>query len=114
MVLITGYQKKQTEEKEFFLLELQGEDVEIVISQTTGMPYATTRRTLLSTTFNEQMCIALVGKQLPGTINKVEVEAYEYTVQDTGEVKTLNYKYVYTANERQTTERAVFEQAVPA
>lgn len=114
MVLITGYKKKQADEKEFFLLELQGEDVEIVISQTTGLPYATTRKTLLSTTFNENMCQTLVGKQLPGTILKMMVEPYEYTVQDTGEVKSLDYKYVYSTKEPQKAEQAVFEEAVPA
>ena len=109
MVLITGYQKKQVGEKDFFLLELQGEDIEIIISQTTGMPYATTRKTLLSTTFNEAMCANLVGKQLPGTINKVEVEPYQFVVKETGEEMTLNYKYVYTTSEKQTAEEAVFE-----
>lgn len=114
MVLITGYKKQQANEKDFFLLELQGEDIEIVISQKTGLPYATTRKTLLSTTFNENMCEALIGKQLPGTILKLNVEPYEYTVQDTGEVKTLDYKYVYSTNEAQTAEQAVFEEAVEA
>lgn len=109
MVLITGYQKKQAGEKEFFMLELQGEDIEIVISQTTGLPYATTRRTWLSTTFNETMCMGLVGKQLPGTINKVEVEPYEFVVKETGETMTFDYRYIYSAKEQQTAEEAVFE-----
>lgn len=111
MVLITGYQTKKSEDKEFYLLELQGE-IEIAVSQTTGLPYATMRKTLISSTFNELTCKALIGKQLPGSISKVEVEAYDYTVQETGEVKTLTHKYVYTANEQQTAEQAVFNEPV--
>ncbi|WP_421942429.1 hypothetical protein [Pedobacter sp.] len=107
MVLITGYQKKQKDEKEFLLLELQG-DVEIVISETTGLPYATMRKTLMSSTFDENTCKALIGKELTGEILKVETDEYEYTVQATGEVKTLNYRYMYSANGKQTAEQAVF------
>ena len=113
MVLITGYQKKIKEDKEFFLLELQG-DLEIVISETTGLPYATTRKTLMSSTFDENMCKALIGKELQGNILKVETEPYEYTVQATGEVKTLDYRYVYSVSEHQTAEQAVFNEAMPA
>lgn len=107
MVLITGYQKREAEEREFFLLELEGE-IEIVISQKTGLPYATTRKTFMSTTFNEVTCKALVGKELPGVISKVEVDPYEYIVPGTDEVKILGHKYMYLADEKQTTEQAVF------
>ncbi|TZF85809.1 hypothetical protein FW774_01690 (plasmid) [Pedobacter sp. BS3] len=107
MVTITGYEKRQGEQQEFFLLQLQG-DIEIVYSQTTGQPYATVRKTLMSTTFNEATCQALIGKQLPGNITKVSTEPYEYTIPETGEVKTLDYRYQYAPEETQTVEEAVF------
>jgi hypothetical protein len=43
----------------------------------------------------------LVGKQLPGRIEKVEAAPYEYVVKETGEVLTLSHTYVYIPEEKQ-------------
>jgi len=40
-----------------------------------------------------------VGSELPGKIEKVECEPYEYTVQQTGEILVLNYRYSFVAEE---------------
>lgn len=113
MVSITGYEKKTTaEEKDFFVLQLQG-DVEITFSQATGLPYATVKKCSIPSTFNEAMCKSLIGKELKGSIVKVATDAYEYTIPETGEVKIMEYHYSYSPEEEHTsTEQAVFSQSL--
>ena len=95
MVRIINYKKRQTEDKEFFVLEVTG-GIEMVMSKTTGQFYATSKKAYVSSTFDEQTCKALIGTELAGNVEKQECEGYEYTVKDTGEVITLNHRYVYT------------------
>jgi hypothetical protein len=101
MVRIVNYQKRTTEEgKEFFTLELQG-GVEIVKSQETGKLYMTARKANMSCTFDELTCQSLIGTELPGSVRKVECEAYEYTIKETGEIITLSHRYEYVEQETQ-------------
>lgn len=111
MVTITGYEKRENEKGEFFLLNLQG-DVEIAFSKTTGLPYATSRRCSIPSTFDEKMCGTLIGRQLPGAITRVESDEYEYIIPETGETVTLNYQYVYSPTESGSMEHAVFGAAI--
>jgi len=109
MVTISGYQKRQNAEKgtEFFCLELQG-DVEFVKSKTTSRHYLTCFKGSITSTFNESTCKALVGRSLPGKIQRVESEPYDYTIPETGEVVTLTHKYQFTPEQAQTMEQVVF------
>ncbi|NDI98726.1 hypothetical protein GWA97_06530 [Flavobacterium sp. LaA7.5] len=95
MVRIVNYKQRQAEDgKEFFVLEITG-GIEMVMSNSTGQFYATAKKAYLASTFDEETCKALVGSEMPGSIIKAECEPYEYTIRDTGEVITLNYRYVY-------------------
>ena len=95
MVTIIDYKLcKSSTGNEFLGLVLQG-DVEIVTSQETGRAYATARKALVSSTFSEAVCQTLIGKQLPGSIEKVKCDPYEYTVPETGEVVELSHTYEY-------------------
>ena len=99
MVRISNYIKRTTEQgKVFFTLELQG-GVEIVKSQETGKSYMTVRKASMSSTFDEFTCQSLIGTELPGSIKKLEREAYPYTIKDTGEIITLNHRYEYVDTE---------------
>ena len=99
MVRISNYIKRTTEEgKSFFVLELQG-GVEVVKSRETGKLYMTARKASMSCTFDELTCQSLIGTELPGSVIKVECEAYEYTIKDTGEVITLSYRFEYVEQE---------------
>ena len=80
--------------KDFNLLVLQG-GVEPMISKATGRTYLTMRKASISTTFDAETCKQLIGQNLPGSINKVACEPYEYTVAETSEVLTLNYSWQY-------------------
>ena len=94
MVRIINYLKRQSEEKDFFVLELQG-GIEMVKSQSTGKFYVTAKKAFISSTFDEETCKAIIGTEMEGSIVKTTCEPFEYTVKETGEIIVLNHKYVY-------------------
>jgi hypothetical protein len=95
MVTVTTYHlRKNKEGKSFISLELQG-DMELVQSMETGRFYATAKRCSITSTFDEATAKTLIGKQMPGTIQRVEAEPYEYTVPETAEVILLQHTYQY-------------------
>jgi len=97
MVKIIDYKERETDDgRTFFVLEIQG-GVEMVKSQETGNYYATIRKTSVPTTFDENTCKAIIGTEMPGTIEKQSCEPYEYTVKETGEVIELSHRYTYVA-----------------
>jgi hypothetical protein len=59
----------------------------------------TARKASMSCTFDELTCQSLIGTELPGSVKKVDCEAYEYTIKDTGEVITLSYRFEYVEQE---------------
>ena len=98
MVRIINFKKRQSEDKEFFVLEVTG-GIEMVKSKTTGMYYATAKKASITSTFDEETCKSLIGSEFPGSVVKQECESYEYTLKETGEVLTLNHRYVYLPEE---------------
>lgn len=111
MVTITNYaQRTNAEGESFNALIIQG-GVELVQSKETGNFYATAKRTSITSTFDEDTCKTLIGTQIPGSIKKVECEAYEYTIKETGEIINLNHHWVYLP-EGETVEENVFEGKV--
>lgn len=79
---------------EFFALVVQG-GIEAVKSQETNRMYLTAKTANVPCTFSQTTCESLIGSELPGTVKKVEVEPYDYTVPSTGEMITLNHRYQY-------------------
>jgi hypothetical protein len=99
MVKIIGYQVRQNKEGEDFItLRIQG-DITMVQSQETGRFYATAKECSITCTFTEEQATALVGRDMPGQVVKIECEAYEYTVQETGEIITLSHRWEYRPEE---------------
>ncbi|HEY4289463.1 MAG TPA: hypothetical protein VGN00_20315 [Puia sp.] len=99
MVTITAYFLRESKlTKPFIALELSG-DPEFIQSSITGRFYLTSKKCTISSTYTEDFAKMLIGKQLPGRIDRIEVEAYEYTNQTTGEVVTLNHSYIYVPEE---------------
>lgn len=99
MVTVTGFHERQAEDgRPFFALEVQG-GIEMAKSQTTGMYYATARKAQISSTFTEDVCRSLIGKELPGSVIKEACAPYEYTIKETGEVISLNHRYQYLPEE---------------
>lgn len=108
MVTVSNYQPRTSAEgKDYFVLELTSQELEMVVSQQTGRYYATVRKCFMSATFPEPICQAMIGKQLPGSITKTACEPYEFTIPDTGEVITRNHRYDYQPIEQGSMEDAV-------
>lgn len=98
MVRISDFKLRESlDGKQFFALILQG-GVEIVKSAT-GNSYATIKTASMPSTFDEATCKALVGSTMPGSIQKMDCEPYEYTIQETGEVILLSHRYEYLEEE---------------
>ncbi len=95
MVRILGYKTRQKEDgTNFYLLEVQG-GIEMVLSKATGQYYATAKKATLSTTFDEQTCIGLIGSEMSGKIVKITTEPYQYVIKESGETISLEHKYIY-------------------
>ncbi len=109
MVQVTDFKTLINADGEpFNALTLMG-DITFVLSSKTGNFYATAWKGSISTTFSEEVCKGLVGKSLPGEIQKVDSEPYEYTIPSTGETIMLTHKYRYNPNpNEETMEEAVF------
>ncbi|MFD3003092.1 hypothetical protein ACFS7Z_22205 [Pontibacter toksunensis] len=108
MVTITGFAKrKNTADEEFNVLLLQGE-IELIQSKESGRFYATAKTCSIPCTFNEAMCQGLIGKTLPGNIEKVLVDPYDYHIPGTDEIISLDYSYYYDPVDR-TMEQEVFQ-----
>jgi len=95
MVQVIDYNVRQKEgEKPYITLLLEG-GIEMVQSQNTGRFYATVRRCTVSSTFDELTAQRLVGQQMPGTIQRVPCEPYDFIIQETSEVIKLGYRWDY-------------------
>jgi len=77
----------------FVSLILRG-DLEIMTSAN-GNLYATAKKASLPCSLELESAKMLLGSQLPGKIEKVECESYEYANPETGEVLFLNHRYEY-------------------
>ncbi|MFT6638392.1 MAG: hypothetical protein ACJAYP_000969 [Flavobacterium sp.] len=112
MVLITDYKVNTKENGEkFYSLLIQG-GVEAIISKETGRTYLTAKTARVSCTFDETMCMSLIGTSLPGAISKVEVEPYQYVIEATGEVITRNHRYEYMTEEAAIVNENVHQEEI--
>ncbi len=95
MIKIVGYRLSQnTEGKQFVSLEIQG-GLEFVQSQQTGKFYATAKKALMASTFDELTARELIGSQMPGKVERVECEPYRFQIPGTTDTVILNYRYEY-------------------
>jgi len=95
MVKIINYSLKQNKNKEPFVsLTLQG-DLTMVQSQESGRFYATSKKSTITSTFTEEEAKALLGRDIPGSIEKVDCEEYDYKIESTGEVITLSHRWEF-------------------
>jgi hypothetical protein len=109
MVTITGYEPREKDGKVFYAITIQGE-ARMAQSEESGNFYLTADKTTVSTSFNEAMCQMLVGKQIAGSIQKMECEPYTYTNKQTGELVTLTHRFQYSPKEATN----VVQEATPA
>ena len=111
MVEIIGFQKRTNNDgDDFNVLVLQG-GIELIKSSETGSFYATAKKATITCTFDERMCRQLIGSKLPGKIDKVPCEPYEFAVPGTEEAVTLSHTYRYDA-EPATAEEHVYQEEI--
>ena len=94
MVTVINALKRTSAKGDFMVLELMG-GIEMVQSQTTGKFYATARKCTVPSSFTEPVAMAMIGSQMPGMVERVKSEPYDYTVKETGEVIKLAHTYEY-------------------
>ena len=95
MVTIIATEKRMSATgKEFNVMVLQG-DIEVAVSKETGKPYLTARKTSIPCTFDESIAKTLIGQQLPGGIERIEVKPYEFVVPSTEKKIKLSHSYQY-------------------
>ena len=112
MVTVSSYSiKKNSDGEDFIVLVLTG-DLEFIQSKE-GRLYATVKKANIASTFSEDVAKTMIGKQLPGSIDKQECEPYDYVVPQTGKIRELNYRWVYVPDNRQD-ENTVISNAVRA
>src|SRR4030042_4714745 len=98
MVTISGVEKRKNQQDEQFnVLIIQG-GIESVLSKQTGKPYLTARKTSVPCTFDDIFAKNLVGTELPGNIDRVPCDPYEYEIPKTGEKLTLEHTYQYSGD----------------
>ena len=108
MVTVKEYAVRQTKDgREFIALILQG-GLSLVQSKNTGNFYATVKQCSIPSTFDEPTAKSFIGERIPGTVQKKECEAYQWTNKQTGEVIELAHRWVYVP-EGATLEEAIFE-----
>lgn len=112
MVTIVEFVKRTNKEgKEFNALILQS-GIELVKSRETDRWYATSKRASITSTFDDAMCQSLIGTQIPGSVQRVETEPYDFTVKDTGEVVTLTHRWVYLKEGETMEEKVIADSKV--
>lgn len=96
MVRIVDFKERKNSDGEtFFALILQG-GIELVKSTETGNTYATAKRSSITSTFDKATCESLIGSELPGSIQKVKVEPYQYISPESGEILQLDHRWMYS------------------
>jgi len=109
MVTIVGFQKRtNAEDQEFHVLVLQG-GIELIKSSETGNYYASAKRATITCTFDERMCRQLIGTKLPGNVERVDCEPYEWSVPGGEEKLQLSHTFKYNP-EPATAEEHVYQE----
>jgi hypothetical protein len=102
MVQITKIKLSEKQDGSTFTSFVLEGGIELLQSQNNGKFYAKGKKALLNTTLSEDAAKAMIGTSLPGSIQRVPCEPYEYTVKETGEVVTLFHTYEYSPMEEAT------------
>lgn len=109
--IIAEETRKNSKNEEFNVFILQG-SMELVKSQDTGKFYATARKCSITSTFDRDTALELIGTKLPGTIEKSPCDPYTYQTES-GEEITLDFQWVFNPSPN-TMEEAVMGDHVLA
>ena len=96
--IVNCKQVTTVEGKVFTSIEIQG-NVRLVKSKLTENYYLAANKTRISSALSLDYCRTLIGQKLPGTIEKIDCEPYEYINPETNEALTLHHTFVYSPDE---------------
>jgi hypothetical protein len=111
VTIIDFVKRKNLKGEEFNALVLAG-GIELVKSRESGRYYATAKKSSIPSTFDEATCRSLIGTQIPGSIQRVESEPFEFTVPSSGEVLTLNHRWIYLKEGETLEEKVIADSKV--
>ena len=109
MVTIVDVKERVSQDGNPFMALIVQNEIELVTSRF-GNVYAAARRASIPSTLDFDTAKMLIGKELPGTIEKVECEPYEAANGD-GELTIFNHRWQYVP-ESHLTEQQHGENAV--
>lgn len=95
MVKIIDYKLRLSRNGDPFFALIVAGGIQLVKSRESGNYYATSQKASLACTFDEATCKTLVGMELDGKIERVDCEPYEITNEETGEIRELDYRWVF-------------------
>lgn len=93
--------------RQFYVLILQG-GLSIVQSKQSGNFYATLKRCSIPSTFDEGTAKKMIGEKIAGSVQKKACDPYTFVAKQTGEIVSLDYRWVYVPDGG-TIEEAIFE-----
>ena len=95
MVQIVAFQKKENSrtKESYSVLVLQG-DPEVLISKSSGRPYISAKKTTIPCALEENQAQALIGKELPGSIERVSCTPFQLTLANGKKLK-INSAFQY-------------------
>lgn len=96
MVQIVAFQKKENSltKESYSVLVLQG-DPEVLISKSSGRPYISAKKTTIPCALEENQAQALIGKELPGSIERVSCTPFQLTLATGKKVKISSaYQFI--------------------
>jgi hypothetical protein len=105
MVQIIAFEKKENArtKQNYSVLVLQSEP-EVMISKSSGRPYISARKTTIPCALEENQAQALLGKELPGSIERVSCTPFEVKLA-TGKKVRISTAYQFlpaeTVNEKE-------------
>ncbi len=109
MVTIVDYALRNAKEdgRPFTVLVLRG-GLSLVQSKQSGNFYATVKQCSIPSTFDEETAKGFIGEKLPGSVQRMSCDTYDWTNKETGEVIELSHRWVYVP-EGATLEEAIYE-----
>ena len=96
VTVINAFEIENAEGDTFVSLELQG-GITMIQSKSSGKFYATSKRTRIASTFDLETAKQLIGEKIPGSIEKVPCEPYDYVIPETQETITLDFTYQFVS-----------------
>lgn len=86
MVKVVDFKDRVTSDgRTFYVLVLEG-GVEVVPSKVSGKPYFRKKIVTVPTSFDEDVCKALIDSEFEGSIENRACDPYEIVIEETGEV----------------------------